>query len=43
MLASYLVQAGSSYDQAMQTLLTANPDVELREAQIAFLKSLAHD
>jgi protein-tyrosine phosphatase len=41
MLASYLLQSGSSYDEAMQTILDANPDVELREAQIAFLKELA--
>lgn len=41
MLASYLIQAGSSYDNAMQTILVANPDVELREAQITFLQDLA--
>lgn len=41
MLASYLIQAGSSYDDAMQTILFANPDVELREAQITFLQDLA--
>ncbi|AFY79080.1 MAG: dual specificity protein phosphatase family protein [Hydrococcus sp. C42_A2020_068] len=41
MLASYLILLGYSYDKAMQTILDANPDVELREAQIAFLKELA--
>lgn len=41
MLASYLIQTGSTFDDAMQRILAANPDVELREAQINFLKSLA--
>lgn len=40
MLASYLIQSGLSYDDAMQTILTANPDVELREAQTSFLQDL---
>ena len=41
MLASYLIQAGSSYDDAILTILDANPNVELREAQTAFLQELA--
>jgi len=40
MLAAYLIQAGSSYGDAMQTLSLANPDLALREAQITFLKAL---
>jgi atypical dual specificity phosphatase len=40
-LAAYLIQTGLSYTEAMQTVLEANPDVELREAQIIFLKKLA--
>ena len=40
-LAAYLIQTGLSYAEAMQTVLEANPDVELREAQIIFLKKLA--
>jgi len=43
MLASYLVHGGSSYREAMQTILDANPDVDLREAQITFLQELARD
>jgi hypothetical protein len=41
MLASYLINAGSAYDDAMQAIQTANPDVELREAQTTFLQELA--
>lgn len=41
MLVAYLIQTGLSFDQAMQSLLTANPAVELRETQIEELKSLA--
>ncbi len=41
MLASYLINAGSAYDDAMQAIQTANPDVELREAQTTFLRELA--
>ncbi|MBD2205693.1 dual specificity protein phosphatase family protein [Calothrix sp. FACHB-1219] len=40
-LASYLINTGSSYDDAMQKILNANPDVELREAQTTFLRELA--
>ena len=41
MLASYLIQVGASYDDATQAIRTANPDVELREAQAIFLQELA--
>lgn len=41
MLAAYLILAGSSYDQAIQTIQNANPDAELREAQTTFLRDLA--
>lgn len=41
MLAAYLIQSGSAYEDAMQTILTVNPDVELREAQLDFLQHLA--
>jgi protein-tyrosine phosphatase len=40
-LASYLIGAGSSYEDAIQTILVANPNVELREAQTTFLQALA--
>ncbi len=41
MLAAYLINTGLSYDNAMQVIQTANPDVELRQAQITFLQHLA--
>jgi protein-tyrosine phosphatase len=41
MLAAYLIYAGSSYDDAMQTIESANSSVELREAQSTFLRELA--
>ena len=41
MLASYLISAGSSYKEAIQTIQNANPDVELRSAQTSFLRELA--
>jgi protein-tyrosine phosphatase len=41
MLASYLISAGLSYDEAMQTIQDANPNAELREAQTTFLRELA--
>ena len=41
MLASYLILAGLSYDEAMQTIQDAKPDAELREAQTTFLRELA--
>lgn len=40
-LASYLICTGSSYDDAIQTIQSANPSVELREAQSTFLRELA--
>jgi atypical dual specificity phosphatase len=40
-LASYLIFSGSSYDDAIQKILNANPQVELREAQSTFLRELA--
>jgi atypical dual specificity phosphatase len=41
MLAAYLIQSGSAYEDAIQTLKLAHPDLELREAQTAFLQALA--
>lgn len=43
MLASYLILAGSSYDEALKTIQNANPNAELREAQTTFLRELAED
>jgi protein-tyrosine phosphatase len=43
MLASYLIHAGLSYGDAIQTIQTANPEVELREAQTSFLRELAQE
>ncbi len=40
-LAAYLIQVGSSYDSAIGTIQAAKPEVELREAQITFLRELA--
>jgi protein-tyrosine phosphatase len=40
MLAAYLIQSGVAYADAMQTIQTANPNAELREAQTTFLQSL---
>jgi atypical dual specificity phosphatase len=41
MLAAYLIWHGSTYDDAMQTIQSANPTVELELAQISFLQELA--
>ncbi|MBW4538785.1 MAG: dual specificity protein phosphatase family protein [Myxacorys chilensis ATA2-1-KO14] len=41
MLAAYLISSGSSYDEAMQMIQSANSDVDLREAQTTFLQVLA--
>ncbi|MEB3337894.1 MAG: dual specificity protein phosphatase family protein [Leptolyngbyaceae bacterium] len=41
MLAAYLIQTGLTYDQAIQAIQSANPEVELREAQQIFLQNLA--
>ena len=40
-LASYLISNGLSYQEAMQKIQNANPDVDLREAQTTFLRELA--
>lgn len=40
-LAAILILRGVSYESALSTISTANPDVELREAQINFLKGLS--
>lgn len=42
LLAAYLIQTGSTFETAQQTILAANPEVELRDAQVEFLKSLAN-
>jgi protein-tyrosine phosphatase len=42
MLAVYLMSAGATYESAMQTLLAANPQLELPATQIQFLKALAN-
>jgi atypical dual specificity phosphatase len=39
-LAAYLIKIGHSVEQALATIEQSNPLVELREAQIHFLKSL---
>ncbi len=41
MLAAYLITAGLSYEQAMQTIQDASPNAELRSAQTTFLRELA--
>lgn len=41
MLAAYLISTGSSYENAMQVVQTANPKAELRAAQTTFLQKLA--
>lgn len=43
MLAAYLIQAGAAYAEALQMILQANPEVELREAQTAFLQNLGRN
>jgi protein-tyrosine phosphatase len=42
MLAAYLIQSGSSYDDAMGAIQRSNPNAELREAQTSFLQALAN-
>ncbi len=42
MLAAYLIQSGSTYDDAMAVIQTANPNAELRAAQTTFLQKLAN-
>lgn len=43
MLAAYLMGAGLSYQDALQTIQTANPKAELREVQTNFLQELAQE
>ena len=40
-LAGYLINSGSSYDEAMEIILTANSEIDLRESQSSFLQYLA--
>lgn len=40
-IAAYLIRQGASYEQAMQTLLQANPGLELPNTQNNFLQQLA--
>jgi atypical dual specificity phosphatase len=40
-LAAYLISKGISYDDAIQTILSVNSEVELKEAQTSFLRDLA--
>ncbi len=40
MLAAYLIQTGQTYEQAMATLLLANPEIELPIPQANFLQLL---
>lgn len=40
LLAAYLVQTGLDWEAALARIRAANPAVELREAQVAFLRSL---
>ena len=39
-LAALLTKQGTNHEKALNVILTANPDVELREAQINFLRDL---
>jgi atypical dual specificity phosphatase len=39
-LVAYLIVSGQSYEAALQTVLAVNPDIELREAQLDFLRGL---
>ena len=41
-LAALLIQQGDSYPKAFNTILSANPAVELRDPQINFLQSLSN-
>jgi protein-tyrosine phosphatase len=41
-LAAYLIQTGLTGETALHMISVANPEVELREAQVEFLKSLAN-
>ncbi len=41
LLAAYLIKQGQSYESAIQTIQTAKPDADPRDAQRNFLKALA--
>jgi len=43
MIAAYLITAGQSYREAMETILKANPSIELPESQSLFLQALAQN
>jgi atypical dual specificity phosphatase len=43
LLAAYLIVTGTSPEAALDQILGANPQVELREAQLAFLRGLSED
>lgn len=40
MLAAYVIKAGSSYPEAINALLDANPEIELPDSQSTFLQKL---
>jgi protein-tyrosine phosphatase len=40
-IAAYLIAIGYSYKETLQTVMAANPAIELRETQVTFLKALA--
>lgn len=40
-LAAHLIDSGRTYEEALQIVLAANPEVELREAQLEFLWEFA--
>lgn len=42
MLGAYLILTGSTYEDAIAQISHANPAVEMREAQLSFLKALAN-
>ena len=39
-IAGYLINSGSSYNDALKIILTANPEIDFREAQSSFLQAL---
>lgn len=43
LLGAYLILTGVSYEEAIAAIARANPAVEMRDAQLDFLKSLAVD
>ncbi|MEO1294777.1 MAG: dual specificity protein phosphatase family protein [Cyanobacteria bacterium J06636_16] len=43
LLGAYLVLTGTGYDEAVNAIAQANPAVEMRAAQLAFLKALANE